>query len=73
MADSLLETSLHPVHDLAQLPSACVAVIRLCTNKRQTRVISQKQLAQWASHGPRIVKYIYLDSINLGRVAALIG
>ena len=50
MADSLLETSLHLVHDLAQLPSACVAVIRLRTNERQTRVISQKQLARWASH-----------------------
>ena len=50
MADSLLETSLHPVNDLAQLPSAYVAVIRLHTNERQTRVISQKQLARWASH-----------------------
>ena len=45
MAGSLLETSLHPVNDLAQLPSAYVAVIRLHTNERQTRVISQKQLA----------------------------
>ena len=49
MADSRLKTSLHPVLDLALLPSACVAVIRLRTNERQTRVISQKQLAWWAS------------------------
>ena len=73
MADSRLETSLHPVHDLALLSSACVAIIRLRINERQTRVIAKKQLAWWASHA-------YLDSINLGRgrdfascVAALIG
>ena len=29
---------------------ASVAVIRLRTNERQTRVILQKQLARWASH-----------------------
>ena len=50
MADSPLEASLHPVHDLALLPSACVPVIRLRINDRQTRVIAQKQLARWASH-----------------------
>ena len=69
MADSRLETSLHPVHDLAVLPSACVPVIRLRTNERQTRVISQKQLARWL---PRIVKYTSIQSI-WGVVAALIG
>ena len=78
MADSRLETSLHPVHDLALLPSACVPVKRLRTNERQTRVISQKQLAQWASHASLSIpffflfflgkkKYMILDSINLGR------
>ena len=70
MADSRLETSLHPVHDLALLPSACVPVIRLRTNERQTRVISQKQLA--AVGLPRIVKYTSIQSI-WGVVAALIG
>ena len=50
MADSRLETSLHPVHNLALRPSACVAVIRLRTNERQTRVLLQKQLARWATH-----------------------
>ena len=39
MADSWLETSLHLVHDLALLSSACVAVIRLRTNGQQTCVI----------------------------------
>ena len=34
MANSRLETSLHPVHDLVLLPSACVPVIRLRTNER---------------------------------------
>ena len=71
MADSRLETSLHPVHDLALFPSACVAVIRLRNNERQTRVISA------CAVGLRHVKCT--STINLGRnrdfvsrVAALI-
>ena len=63
MADNLLETSVHSVHDLAQLPSACVAVIRLRTNGRQTHVISQKKLARYAVGLPRIVKYTSIQSI----------
>ena len=63
MADSRLETSLHLVHDLAQLPSACVVVIRLRNNERQTRVISQKQLARYAVGVTRIVKYTSIQSI----------
>ena len=59
MADSRLETSLHPVHDLALLSSSCAAVIRMRTNERQTRVISQKQLAWWP--------------INLGRGRDLVS
>ena len=75
MADSRLETSLHPVHpvhDLALLPSTCVTVpvIRLRRNERQTRIISQKQL--YAVGLPRIVKYTSIQSI-WGVVAALIG
>ena len=34
MADSRRDTSLHPVHDLALLPSACAAVIRMRTSGR---------------------------------------
>ena len=75
MADSRLETSLHPVHDLALLPSACVAVTRWRTNERQTRVISACAVSL-----PRIVKLSIPRSINLwrghdfvSRVHALIG
>ena len=73
MADSRLETLLHPVHDLALLPSACVPVIRLRTNERQTRIL-RKQLAKAACAVglPRIVKYTSIQSI-WGVVAALIG
>ena len=62
MADSRLETSLHPVHDLALLPSACIAVIRLRTNVRQTRVIIISKAA-CAVGLPRIVKYTSSQSI----------
>ena len=41
MADNRLETSLHPVHDLAVLPSAFAAVIRVRINERQTRNIAK--------------------------------
>ena len=56
MVDSRLKTSLHPVRDLhvALLPSACVAVIHLRTNERQTRNIAK---AACAVGLPRIVKY----------------
>ena len=71
MADSWLETSLHPVNDLALLPSACVAVMRFRTNERQTR-----EKAACAVGLTCIVKY----TMNLGRgrdfvsrVTALIG
>ena len=80
MADSRLETSLHPVHDLALLPSACVPVIRLRTNERQTRVISQKQLARWASHAslsiPRFNQFSAWSLRCLAivlKIAAIIG
>ena len=78
MADSRLETSLHPVHDLALLPSACVPVIRLRTNERQTREISQKQLARWASHAtlsiPRFNKFgawLLRGLANVLKIAAI--
>ena len=75
MADSRLETSLHPVHDLALLPRACVAIKRLRTNERQTRVISQKQLARWASHASFKFTSIRGVTVILSHVsrAALIG
>ena len=39
MADSRLETSLHPVHDLGLLPSACVPVIHLSMNVAKCKYI----------------------------------
>ena len=60
MADSRLQTSLYPVHDLALLQSVCVGVIRLRTNERQTRNIAK---AACAVGLPRIVKYTLIQSI----------
>ena len=57
MADSWLQTSLHPVHDLALLPSACVAVIRLRIN--EPRNIAKVACAVGL---PRIVKYTSIQS-----------
>ena len=59
MADSRLETSLHPVNDLALLPSARVAVICFRTNERQMRA-----KAACAVGLTRIVKYTSIQSVS---------
>ena len=62
MADSRLETSLHPVHDLALLPSACIGLIRLHTNGRAIKARNMAKTA-CAVGFPRIVKNTSIQSI----------
>ena len=64
MADSRLETSLYPVHDLALLPSACVPVIRLRTHQRATNARNIAKAA-YAVGLPRIARPAQAKGSNI--------